>query len=238
MKLHIVSDLRLEFGDCLVPPGGADVLILAGDIHVGDNATEWLKIAMKRYEHVIYVLGNHEFYHRNMMKVRKWWQDTMEYHPNLWVLDNTRTVIDGVQFLGTTLWTDTEKWGLNDFHIIQYTDKKAFTPWHATMEHKFATEFLAEKLAEPGWEKTVVVTHHAPIPECVHPKWRGHELNGLFHGNLNWLINEYQPVLWVHGHMHDDHDFKYNKTRIVCNPRGYKGYGTNPTFVNPKEVVI
>jgi len=42
VKLHILSDLHVEFGDFNIPDVGADIVILAGDIHVKDKGLKWI----------------------------------------------------------------------------------------------------------------------------------------------------------------------------------------------------
>ena len=44
-----------------------------------------------------------------------------------------------------------------------------------------------------------------------------------FASSLEGLIEEYQPILWIHGHTHDPFDYELFATRVVCNPRGYPG---------------
>ena len=65
MKLRILSDLHVEFEDFEPPPVDADVVVLAGDIHVRHHGVDW---ARERFPGVpvLYVLGNHEYYgHRD-----------------------------------------------------------------------------------------------------------------------------------------------------------------------------
>jgi Icc-related predicted phosphoesterase len=91
---------------------------------------------------------------------------------------------------------------------------------------------LSQKFDGP----TVVVTHHAPSPRSIAPKFADSELNPAFTSNLEPLIEHYQPALWVHGHMHNSSDYKIGQTRVVCNPRGYFPDELNPLF-NPDLVV-
>ena len=61
MKIHILCDLHIEFGDFVPPVVGADVVVLAGDVHVKNRGLQW--IFDQKFEiPVLYVLGNHEFY--------------------------------------------------------------------------------------------------------------------------------------------------------------------------------
>ena len=106
MKLQILSDLHLEFAPCQIVNTDADVVILAGDIHLGDRGYKWAEQNIKNKE-VIYVLGNHEFYKeatpRLFEKLKKETKGT-----NIHVLENESISIGGVKFLGCTLWTDFE----------------------------------------------------------------------------------------------------------------------------------
>ena len=62
-----MSDLHLEFGPLDADPDneGIDVLILAGDITI-KHRVEWINEQASRFEHVIYVTGNHEYYKSNI----------------------------------------------------------------------------------------------------------------------------------------------------------------------------
>ena len=68
MKLQILSDLHIEFGDFHPPETDADVIILAGDTHLGVQGVAWATEKFKGKE-VIYVIGNHEYYHGTIPEV-------------------------------------------------------------------------------------------------------------------------------------------------------------------------
>ena len=43
-----------------------------------------------------------------------------------------------------------------------------------------------------------------------------------FASNLDALIEERRPALWVHGHTHTSFDYEFaGGTRVICNPKGY-----------------
>ena len=65
MKLHILNDLHIEFEEFAPPATGADVVVLAGDIGVGMDGLRWAKARFSDTP-VIYVPGNHEFYHHDI----------------------------------------------------------------------------------------------------------------------------------------------------------------------------
>jgi Icc-related predicted phosphoesterase len=56
-------------------------------------------------------------------------------------------------------------------------------------------------------------------------------LNRFFVNDMSDRINAKKPKLWVHGHTHDSCDYiAGERTRVVCNPKGYPGeYGGNFT---------
>jgi len=126
MKVAICSDLHLEFGDLqLKNDQNADVLILSGDICVTkdigrpdpDNFMEGAKSSrivdfFKRcsfqFPRVIYIMGNHEHYHGDVAKSANIIRSMLESHmlSNVHFLDKEFIDIDGVRFIGGTLWTD------------------------------------------------------------------------------------------------------------------------------------
>ncbi len=68
MRIHILSDLHLEFAPFFPSPVDADVVVLAGDTHTGRNGIKWALQAFPDRP-VIYVLGNHEFYGQKIPKL-------------------------------------------------------------------------------------------------------------------------------------------------------------------------
>src|SRR5215831_15400289 len=104
MRLHILSDLHLEFAPFTPPAVAADAVILAGDVSTGRNGLKW---ALKCFSDrpVIYVLGNHEFYGQKLQKLIAELKE-MARGTNVHVLENEGCTIGEVTFLGATLWTD------------------------------------------------------------------------------------------------------------------------------------
>ncbi len=138
----------------------------------------------------------------------------------------------GVRFLGATLWTDyrlplnrtqrqlmqAAEQGLNDHRVIK-TQEGVFSAARALEEHEQSRRWLQRQLAAPYEGRTVVVTHHAPHPLSVHPRYAGDALNAAFASDLTELL----PLasLWVHGHVHDSFDYDIDGCRVVANPLGY-----------------
>jgi len=48
MKIQVLSDLHIEFGDFTVPEADADVVVFAGDIGVGLDGLRWIVINCSR----------------------------------------------------------------------------------------------------------------------------------------------------------------------------------------------
>ena len=67
MKLHILSDLHLEFSTFQPPPTDADVIVLAGDIDKGNKGIYWARETFPA-KPILYVPGNHEFYARGGLR--------------------------------------------------------------------------------------------------------------------------------------------------------------------------
>jgi predicted phosphohydrolase len=241
MRLQLLSDLHLEFhrdgGRAFVEsldPAGVDVLALAGDIAVGEGLPDALSLICRRYlgATVIYVHGNHEFYHSSLGRVRQLTRLALGDNPNLIWLDMSGAKVEGVLFWGAPLWfpptvTDPSlKKRLNDFSEIG-----GFESW-VYRENRTAVEFL-HACVRPG---DVVITHHLPSQLCVSPRYRGDVLNPFFVSDVTPLISRLQPRLWLHGHSHDSGDGRIGETRLIRNPFGYAGSSVNPDF--DKRLII
>lgn len=237
MNIQIASDLHLEFhkarpadysGIDAVP--SAEVLILAGDIALGSNAVSVFK---NWPVPVLYVAGNHEYYGSDIVKVNKELREQCA-GTQLHFLERDAIVIGGVRFLGTTLWTDYRLYGrdhraramsearecLNDHSSIRFNGKR-FEPKDALFRFVRSKEWLIEQLKSPFDGPTVVITHHGPRWESVHPRYRTGTsfMAAAFVSDLTALMGK--ASVWIHGHVHDSFDYVVNGTRVVTNPRGY-----------------
>ena len=157
MKIKLVSDLHLEFSDIDIPnTHGYDVLILAGDIMVAEDLYDipspepyapggmrefqskikrvglwrkFLKRVSDDFPHVIYIAGNHEFYHGKWARTLDILHEECAKFPNVHFLECESIKIDEVTFIGGTLWTDMNKGDpltlhavrdmMNDFRVIR-----------------------------------------------------------------------------------------------------------------------
>ena len=253
MRIHILSDLHLEFGGLQLPEVDADMTVLAGDVGVGLQGIEWALQAIPWHQPVIYVMGNHEFYGQRTMS--ELWKKAREKvaGTHVHLLENEAVEIGGVRFLGATLWTDFDLFGdreggmkaaldMNDYwNIITnsgagYTSNRAtrLTPKDTLRMHQESASWLSNELANRDNRPVVVVTHTAPHRGSLHPKYEYHPISPAFVSDLDGLVQ--RADLWIHGHTHDSFDYQAGKCRVVCNPMGYAGHELNLDF-NPRLVV-
>ena len=234
MKIQVASDLHLDLLESRFPgyrvlqPGAADVLVLAGDIHRHTAALS----AFRDWDiPIIYVHGNHEAYHAcyddTVQALR-----TASAGTKLRYLECDEYVHHGVRFLGCCLWTDYcvypdnrraamahAEASLYDHRLIRAASGGMFSAHDAERIHQQSRAWLQQKLDQPFSGATVVVTHHAPHPNSIHPRFAGNALNPAFVSDLTALMGK--ADLWIHGHVHDSFDYRIGATRVVANPRGY-----------------
>lgn len=277
MRIALASDLHLEFKDIdLKNTENADVLVLSGDILVADDLHTHKNLDIKRAEtldfklgprqetalrfrnflkrcsdefpHVVYVAGNHEFYHgRWRASLNHLWEECSVF-PNVYFLEQEAKVINDVTFLGSTLWTNMNKGDpltmhavndlMSDFKLIR-NDERNFAglrPIDVLARHNKTMQWLDVMLRDMKDRKVVVVGHHAPCQKSTSPKY-AHEvlMNGAYSSDLSeFILDRPQIKLWTHGHTHDPFDYVVGDTRIVCNPRGYAGWEPEAEFFQLK----
>jgi predicted phosphodiesterase len=183
MKIYVTSDLHLEFGDCTIKnEHNADVLILGGDIMLAQDLhdhpesshlltgamletlgpnqkkavrfREFLSRCSFQFPHVIYVAGNHEFYHGKWPIGLQYLRDECAKFPNVYFMENDCQTIDDITFVGCTLWTDMNKGDpltlhavadmMNDFKIIRNSDLEfaKLRPAHVAQAHKKSVGYI------------------------------------------------------------------------------------------------
>jgi len=270
MKIAVASDIHLEFGDLdFENDQGAQVLILSGDICVAHDITQrdpygvmgpeyrsnrfhdFFQRCHARFPHVIYIVGNHEYYNGDFATAFAHLKDVLGYLPNLHVLEKESIMIGDITFLCGTLWTDMNREDpdtlyrirsyMNDFRIIKdsrhpvhYKDSEGhrhtrdgrFSPEATVEEHRAMLKFVKESIEANPTGKYVVVGHHAPSKASTHAQYADQTMvNGAYSSDLDqFILDRPQIKLWTHGHTHHPFDYMIGETRVVCNPRGYHGH--------------
>lgn len=251
MRIQIVSDLHLEFGVMeenyqKLISAEADYLVLAGDIsNAGSITDDLLHLQEDSGKKIVFVSGNHEYYGSTRKELDKELNAIKHLNKDIHVLIERDFCVGGVCFIGATGWWDgsngniglTVKHGLNDFRLI-YDLMDEGNLDGVTWGRKSAT-YLSSKMHFIRHNfpdmKICVVTHHYPHPRSLSPRFAGSPLNVCFGNRWEWMIERYQPELWIHGHTHDAFNYivsekddeglktyeELKKTQIICNPQGY-----------------
>ena len=211
---------------------------------------DFFKRVSFQFTNVIYVMGNHEHYHGKFDRSRQYFLDEFAKLgiTNIHLLDNDTKEIDGVHFVGGTLWTDMNKGDpmtvhaietmMNDFRVIRIAneDFRKFLPSRAVREHIKTKQYIKTVLEGlPEDARVVVVGHHAPSTMSIHEQYKHDTLmNGGYASDLSEFILDRPKIkAWTHGHMHQCFDYTIGDTRVLCNPRGY--HDENPEF-NPNFI--
>ena len=239
MRIHVLSDLHLEFGPIEIPKVDADLVVLAGDVHVKLHGIRWIRETFPTTP-VIYVAGNHEYYGealpRLLEKIREEAAGT-----NVHVLENASLDLKGFRFFGATLWTDMELHGdhhvgclealqMNDYKRIRKTPSyRKLRPADTRALHSETVPQIERFLKSGDPRRSVVVTHHAPSIHSLPERRRSERVSCAYASHLDPLITTYAPLLWIHGHIHHSQDYEIGRTRILSNPRAYID-SPNPGF--------
>lgn len=223
----------------------AELLVLAGDIcQVARHETFFrarLAQLCSPYKRVLYIPGNHEYYGSSFGAVDRF-MESLDADPglsNLVRLDQRTYTWGGQRFVGGTMWfpnTDEDqstKWMMSDFWTI--TD---FEPEVYKRNGKFRMHY-----AMNVHRGDVVVTHHTPLPESIHPQYAGSPINPFFMADMTYSLHEGTlPKLWIHGHTHNAFDYVKQvgseRMRVYCNPYGYPNEDENLHFWDQVEVDI
>jgi Icc-related predicted phosphoesterase len=276
LKLAIASDIHLEMGDLnLQNTVGADVLVLAGDIVVAGDLhdhpepgtpykpeiikllgtrqrkameyRDFIKRVSFQFPHVVAIAGNHEFYHGKWIQSIQTLRNEYGKYPNVHFLERDTVTIDGVTFVGGTLWTNLNRGDpmtlhaiqdmMNDYRMIRH-DGLGYTklrPAHTLARHRETLDYFRHVIDDRKDDRIVVVSHMAPSHLSVNERYR-HEtlMNGAYYSDLSeFILDRPQIAVWFHGHMHDSADYTVGSTRVVSHPRGYVGYERAGQDVDP-----
>ncbi|WP_105382900.1 metallophosphoesterase [Neorhizobium alkalisoli] len=245
-----------------IPEG--DICLCAGDISdFLEMSLDFLKKKIAPSMPIIAVLGNHDFYGGSIEQVLKSARRAT-VGTNIRILENEVIQIGDIRVIAATLWTDyeipfdveAEQMSANerrDFavnfcrrYMLDYREIYRSNPFSDGMpglvtsgeliqRHHESRAFIATELAKPWSGKTIVLSHHAPSPRSLLARFAGHPSNAAFASDLSEIIHRGKPDFWIHGHVHEFFDYAKGKTRVICNPRGYRQErqinGFRPDFV-------
>ena len=247
MRVAYCSDLHLEFQSVkLENTDNSDVLILAGDICVAYQVFEpevynttfssekiynFFNDCTKNFKHVIYIAGNHESYRSDIDETLPYLKKCFGDIPNLYILDNESIELDGITFVGSTLWADANKndpttlfllnRSLNDFRCIGIGEN-TFSSKDMVKRFDVNKLFLSDALKD-NTKTYVVITHHGVSEKCVSDEYTlDYHVNGGYRSILDGFIMDRPQIKnWIVGHSHSQLDVMVGDTRLLRNPRGY-----------------
>ena len=250
VKIHVMSDLHIDLRNDLhninelVGPlhyTQDKILVLAGDVGnpVGKKYWDFLESCCDKYAHVIFIAGNHEYYNSIVTETEiNTLIDTKEKPTNLHFLHKNKIIIDGVVFLGTTLWTKINRkyeniitTSMNDFYNIMIntsTNKKkplTVDDWDAL--HKDQLNWLKQSIESETLDKIIVITHHLPLQRLSHEKYAKYEkYSSAFFTDLSSSgVFNAKVKFWFCGHTHTKMQYTdpTTQTQFHVNPMGYTG---------------
>lgn len=228
MKVKILSDLHIESHRFDYDYGGEDLVVLAGDIDT-HNQHDYLLDKIK--VPTVFVLGNHELYFGSMEDCAYYFTEQEETRDNFYWLHNTWKVIDNVAIFGGMMCTDfsydnnlglgkaVAQDSINDFRF-------SWTIQDHLGEFELFKNHLRCFLVATEGMRRIVVSHFMPHPAGISQQYKGSALNSYFCRDMREYMG--WEGLWIYGHTHAGSDFMEGDTRVISNPRGYRGERIEP----------
>jgi Calcineurin-like phosphoesterase len=262
LNLQVLSDLHFESNRDFIPQVHPEcqVLILAGDIgisgkgHLQIGLSKILEAVQKArltqaacVARILYVPGNHE-YDRQDWDVAHAQIQTICMEHGMTFFEHADELIDGVRFIGTTLWCDFDLLGsaMRDKAMSSAKRYLASTgstrfglPLNAEEVRLLGLEnrqWLSDKLTirNPKARKTVVISHFAPSGLSADPRYGLAPATASFCNDAEDLLPK--ANLWIHGHLHCPTDYVKSGCRVLSNPLGYAKKGEQVNF-NPMTLI-
>jgi len=228
MKLQIVSDIHTEFykkhtykkylKSFCKNSNDVDAIVIAGDLSKASLLEGAFEIFCGEYKNVIYTPGNHEYYQHSKDEADEYFNTCSTKFNNLFILNRDIAEINNNRFVGCTLWYP--RTAYTSINFKNWSDcfavKDGMKEW-VFNEFELNKNFLQNNILEGD----IVVTHMLPSWTAVHPKWVGNNTNQFFVADMESVIRENKPKLWVFGHTHEIIRDRLYNTDLVANPKGY-----------------
>ncbi len=232
--IYAISDIHTEFYKSAeevfdaIQWRSATHLVLAGDIGVICTGLkiykDFLTLCKKKYKNVVLIPGNHEYYscHGDRNAVEKILRSTCEI-TGVHYIHEKNIVVDGVRFIGHTLWSLIEKEACSQ--IADFSNR-VFDSQHAYVSayidgYRFIEKEILNSLDSD--EPTIVVTHHLPSRRMIHPKFKHSTANSAFASDVTNTMYIGSVKYWFCGHTHEYCEMTTMDTKIIANPVGYPG---------------
>ena len=250
MKVQILSDIHLEFSrkninfpDIIEPMEGCNILILAGDIGyiTNKNWRNFMYYISDRWEYIVYVLGNHEYYSptHDFYALQNMYKNYLSsFFDNIYLLEHESIKINDYVIAGCTLWSNpltTD--GLNDFNHIKVTyvnnidkycvDDMMSLAFIRSYNMK-SIDWIKYQLSLNKNNKLILVTHFPTTKQNI-THTTDHNMIHYYGNDLTFTT----PVIAISGHTHSNVDTISNNVRYISNSscnRMYKRTKDNKYF--------
>ncbi len=241
MRIQYASDLHLEtvgnepYSSIVVPT--AQILILAGDICPVENPAyvSFLRWCSQNWEFIVVVAGNHEYFCQHVPRTIPEIDGEIHKHVNqfsnvVFLQNSDSIVINGIRFVGTTLWSKVDSGLWNSPELLKKGDYthtgvppgRVSTPADIVALHTQQKMDL-ESVVAASKEPLVVITHHLPTYNLVSPEFKHHPLLSTYVSDVEYMIVP-KVRAWICGHSHKSQYWRSpNGTVCTLNPRGYAG---------------
>jgi len=278
VNIQLLSDLHLESHPhfSAQPLAGADVLVLAGDIGSYQHNSDLTRLGVPDFglarfsprpvheggaawpTPVIFVPGNHEYDALEFDQAHQRLRQACERWGLIW-LEQESVVLQGVRFVGCTLWSDFD--ALSSAagtpanaaaapgalaEQLKARDK-AFRAANFYLRKNHSLQggapMLAEQVREQAlksqrWLRQALATgFDGPTVAVTHfaPSLLSADPRyGLTPGTAGFCnaLDDLLPAaqLWLHGHLHCPRDYVSRGCRVVANPLGYARKGEQKNY--------
>ncbi len=231
--IQLVSDLHIEYQNDNIPDPldyitpTAKTLILAGDIGSLYKIKQLEGFLMKLcplFEVVLYVPGNHEYYMvqntppLSMTKLlNRLFAIEKKIH-NLYILNQSSVIIDGVCITGCTLWSKATV-NIPKFIVRIYGMNNEIYANKFKNDLKYINSMI--DYCNNNKLKLVVVTHYCPTYEIVDQIRIKDKFISLYVSELDELLDKQKVNTWFCGHIHRNFNITTEGgTRVIGNQRG------------------
>lgn len=240
-NLTLQENVDLFVGS-LLPTNPSKVLVIAGDLGHHNRQSNLLLMSFRRkYDHVLVVLGNHDYYLVNSSERWKNNNRSRNRRNNLkelasqidgvTLLDGSQLTIDGITYAGTGMWHDFS------FGVEQlcFSEHYLYEIWQRSMNdselilpklslHMLRSFFEEEfdKLQSIFKKSQVIVTHVSPDAEGMPSKHRNDPVSTFYYFDGSKLLSTAKNKVWCYGHTHTRADYLHKDgCRLINNALGY-----------------
>lgn len=222
--LHVKNDTS-QRGTLLLPGDVASV----HTIHGQKCWIEFLSQALKYYQYIIVVFGNHEHYHGDILTSEIIFREKIISR-----FEEGRVVLlenqiwshpgSGIKIAGCTLWSfiPPDLKSLIETEINDYSCIKDLTVDRSVECFKNSKKWLTEIVLN-DIHPDIVLTHHAPLLNagCSAIEHKNQPFSHAFESDLEYLVTCFP--LWCHGHTHHVASVKIEDSTVITNAFGYRG---------------